>query len=115
MAWLASRQANTEKQVVPGWTGFNIKTHDSLCISQDIIGYLPTINSPATDMCTVYEILNQSDIIRKELKLNSIVIVMDQALFAKAAEIVWKQRKRYEKIILRMGAFHKICNFFLKI
>ncbi len=47
--------------------------------------------------------------IREKLCLSSIVVVMDQALYAKAAEIVWKE-KRFLHIILRMGVFHTICN-----
>ena len=32
-----------------------------------------------------------------------------QALYAKAAEIVWKHEK-FKNIIIRMGVFHTICN-----
>ena len=35
---------------------------------------------------------------------------MDQALFAKAAEIAWKQKELFPNILLRMGTFHTICN-----
>ena len=35
----------------------------------------------------MFEILKQSEEIRKKLDLSSIVVVMDQALYAKAAEI----------------------------
>lgn len=34
---------------------------------------------------------------------------MDQALYAKAAEIIWKE-DRFSNILLRMGTFHAICN-----
>ena len=36
---------------------------------------------------------------------------MDQALYVKASEIIWKHNGAYCNIILRMGAFHTICNF----
>ena len=35
---------------------------------------------------------------------------MDQALFAKATEVAWKEHDRYGSIILRLGTFHTICN-----
>ena len=54
---------------------------------KDIVGYLPTINAPATEMKTVNEILSKSDEIRKVLNLKETVVVMDHALYAKAAEI----------------------------
>ena len=81
-------------------------------ISEDVVGYLPTINAPATEMNTVFEILNRSELIRKELLVETIVVVMDQALYAKAAEIIWKQGEQYSNIVLRMGTFHTICNAF---
>ena len=34
---------------------------------------------------------------------------MDQALYAKAAEIIWKE-DRFKNIVLRMGTIHIICN-----
>jgi len=47
--------------------------------------------------------------IRKHLQLPSIVCVFDQALYAKAAEIVWSRRTDFPGIILSMGVFHTIC------
>ena len=35
---------------------------------------------------------------------------MDQALYAKATEIVWKQKEQFSNIVLRMGTFYTICN-----
>lgn len=96
---------------VPSWTGFNILTRNEVEIRRDKISYLPTINAPATEMATVFEILNQSQMIRKELQLPSIICVFDQALYAKASEIVWKHTKDFEGIILRMGDFHAVLNF----
>ena len=61
-------------------------------------------------MKTVNEILCKSDEIRKVLNLKEIVVVMDQALYAKAAEIKWQHPNTYSSIILRLGTFHTICN-----
>lgn len=87
----------------------NISTGDQEPISQDIVRYLPTINSPATELNTVFEIL-QSELIRKKLHLDTIVVVMDQALCAIAAEITWRHREWFSNILLSMGTFHTICN-----
>ena len=40
-------------------------------VSKDNIGYLPTIDTPATNMSTVFEVLSQSLKIKGSLKLNS--------------------------------------------
>ncbi len=81
-----------------------------MSISEDIVGYLPTINAPAPELTTVFEILKQSELIRKELFLETIVVVMDQALYAKAVEIAWKHKDRFSHLLFRMGAFHTIMN-----
>uniref|UniRef100_A0A0E9RSF2 Uncharacterized protein n=1 Tax=Anguilla anguilla TaxID=7936 RepID=A0A0E9RSF2_ANGAN len=38
---------------VCSWTGFNILTHSDTSVQEDNIGYLPTINAPATQLSTV--------------------------------------------------------------
>ena len=62
--WMLSRQRETENQDIPNWTGFNIKTRDKVSVSRDVVQYLLTINAPATELSTVFEILIQSEEIR---------------------------------------------------
>ena len=76
---------------------------------QNTLGYLPTINAPATDLSTVYEILTQTHQIKGTLQLPHIVVVFDQALYAKVTDILWKQKDKFIKIIPMMGTFHSIC------
>ena len=108
--WLLSRNTNCVNQKIPGWTGFNIQARNGEEITKDIVGYLPTVNAPAAEVKTLNEILSKSDEIRKVLNLKEIVVVMDQALYAKAAEIKWQHPNTYSSIILRLGTFHKICS-----
>lgn len=110
LIWSAVRLAHTSEQSVSSWTGFNIMTRDNVAVQKDIVGYLPTINAPATQLSTVYEILNQVLKIKNALHLEEIVCVFDQALYAKAAEITWKHLDMYKQIVLRMGVFHTLCN-----
>ena len=65
--WILVRLANSEDQKVPSWTGFNIQTRDQVQVTPDVVQYLPTISAPATELSTVFEILNQSEEIRKKL------------------------------------------------
>jgi hypothetical protein len=97
----------TVTQKIPIWTGFNITIRASTRIARDIVGYMPTIIAPATEMSTVSEILQQSENIRHMLYLQDIVVVIDQALYAKATEIIWKHADQYANIIFRLGT---ICN-----
>ena len=50
-------------------------------ISADIVGYLPAVNARATqlsELTAVFEILNESELIRNELLLETVAVVMDQ-------------------------------------
>lgn len=107
--WLLLRECD-ENNKINSWTGFNIRNRSNIEIKKDTIGYLPTINSPATDMATVQEILKETMNMKIQLGLNNIVVVFDQALFAKVAEVVWKTQIKFEGIVLMMGNFHTICN-----
>ena len=98
------------KQKVSEWTGFNISVRNEVEVRQDSVGYLPTINAPATNMSTVHKVLVRSVKIKDALQLKSIVVVLDQALYAKATEIVWKYPDMFKGLVLRMGAFHTVCN-----
>ena len=95
--------SNVHCQRVSRWTGFNFKLRSGIAI-EDNIAYLPTVNAPATDLGTVYEVLLRSLKIIQALDLNAIVCVFD-----KACEVVWKNPDNFHPIVLRMGVFHTIC------
>ena len=100
--WHMTRQINTTEQKVCRWTGFNIMTRDEITVNQDTVGYLPTINAPATAMSTVNEVLTQALKIKESLGLEDIVCVFDQALYTKAADITWKHPDKFRPIVLRI-------------
>ena len=110
-AYCVTRQINVMDQNVLEWTRFNILTRNQTNVNQDTIGYLPTINAPATALSTVNKILTQALKIKESLDLKEIVRVFDQARYAKAADIAWKHRGKLQSVVLRMGVFHTICNF----
>lgn len=89
-----------------GWTGFNIQGLHHKCIVKSNVGYLPTINVPATSMATINEVLNQSLRIMHSFKLTSITCVFDQAIDCKALEIKLKNSDLYKPIVLCLGTFH---------
>ena len=53
LLWLIARLFNGDNQRIPSWTGFNIKFHSHEPVTQDVVGYLPTINAPVTQLSTV--------------------------------------------------------------
>lgn len=106
--WVMARQQYIKTSVY-SWTGFNVLSNQGKPVVKDTISYLPTIHAPATQMSTVYHILEQVKQIRAHLHIPEIVCVFDQALYAKASEVVWNRPEEYENVILRMGTFHTIC------
>lgn len=91
---------------LPGWTGCNqLLSKDSHPLSN--IGYLPVVDASPTDKATVHAILLKSLHIAQSLKLPSVVLVMDQAIYAKAQEIRWQGIPEFrEKLVIRLGEFH---------
>ena len=77
-------------------------------VLKDNIGYLPTIDAPATSMNTVFEILSKADATRMSLNLKSVVVVFDQAIYANAVEIMWKNTTLFSNLVPRLGVFHTI-------
>lgn len=77
LLWVLLRFHASEKQTVPSWTGFNILVRNDQEVAKDNVGYLPTINAPATNMSTVYQVLMKSLQIKETLNLQSIVVVFD--------------------------------------
>lgn len=110
LIWSLTRLSDTNNQSVSSWTGFNVKTSGNKGVQKDTVSYLPTINAPATQLSTVHQVLLMVLKIKAELDLEEIVCVFDQALYAKAMEIKWKNNEMFEKVVIRMGAFHTLCN-----
>ena len=44
----------------------------------------------------------------KFLKLSSVVCVFDQAIYSKGIKIKWKEKERFENVVLIIGMFHTI-------
>lgn len=108
--WTLSRQYNPKNQGVSSWTGFNIMIRNNVAVQADTVAYLPCINKPATEMSTAHEILRQCVQIKSQLELENIILVLDQAIFAKAVEIAWCHQETFSDVFILMGGFHTICN-----
>ena len=108
LLWILCRYLQSSNQFVSSWTGFNILVRRDINILKDSVGYLPTIDSPATAMNIVHEILCKALETKNALGLDSVVVVFDQAIYAKAVEIMWKHDTTFKSILPRLGTFHTI-------
>ena len=82
-------------QLVPGWTAFNMMLRKNQAPRESIVAYTPTINSSPTELSTVYEILDRSITMGNATGQEDIIVVFDQAIYAKAVEIVWQSRAHF--------------------
>ncbi|KAJ8020639.1 hypothetical protein HOLleu_40285 [Holothuria leucospilota] len=73
---------------IPGWTGFN--TVLSSVPQMSVVAYLPVIDSNPTQMGTVQMILKSSISYADRLDQEVVVVVFDQAIYAKAQQIRWQ-------------------------
>ena len=104
LARLPSADINTP---IPSWTGFNTLLVDSIP-KMSIIRYLPVIDATPTKMETVKTILTRSLEYADKLKLDVVVLVFDQAIYAKAQKIRWEDNdeKWRKRLVVRLGGFH---------
>ena len=78
---------------------------------KSVVGYCQLIDASPTDLSTVYTLLKKSVEMAAQLGIHDTVVVVDQAIYAKALEVVWKQKEEFRSVVLRMGSFHIICTF----
>ena len=78
---------------------------------QSVIGYLPVINASPTELSTVQTVLKQCIAKADALQQASAIVMFDQAIYAKSKEIVRRNPPEYQRVVVRMGAFHTACVF----
>ena len=85
--------------------GFN-----SLCLEKSppmsVVGYHPVIPAPPTQLDVVYTLLKKSVQMVQKLGQEDAVVVVDQAVYAKALEVLWQRPLELKPVVLRLGAFH---------
>lgn len=121
-AWFLSRlplgedgrltdETTVNPQSVPGWTGYNMVARRDEVPEKSVVGYCQLIDASPTELSTVYTLLKKSVSMANRLGLGDTLVVLDQAIYAKALEVIWKQQQEFESVVLMMGAFHVACVF----
>ena len=104
------KRASEDGEYLPGWTGFNTNIYKEVRPTATI-GYLPVIDAPVTDMSTVNALLKHSVSICNHLNLPEIVLVFDEAIYAKAQMIRWANEEFKKRLVIRLGDFHTVMSF----
>ena len=100
LIWVLSRKCSINHNI-PSWTGFNILIRNGIPVLKSSIGYLDSIDLPATEITTVYEIMSKCLKIKEKLNLPVLIC-------AKAAEIKWKNPEKFQNCIIMLGIFHML-------
>ena len=122
-AWILARMCpdklfeitiDNPDQVVPSWTAFNISVATkNPAISE--VGYCPMIPAQASDMSTIYTVLDTVDKLMYKLDQRHAVLTFDEALYSKAKEVQWRMPDKFKNLVLRLGGFHTIMVFLAAI
>ena len=94
-----------------GWSAFNALTNQLPIPNPHTIGYCQVLDASPTELATVYTLLRRSIAMADQLRQQDVVVVVDQAIYAKAKDVVWSRPQEFKRIVLCMGAFHICCNF----
>ena len=74
------------------------------------VGYLPPIRAPPTEMRVIYDAINRSLDIMDELGNKFIFMEVDQAIYHKVLDAMFRMEKEgtaiFDKVTPRMGGFH---------
>jgi len=46
--------------------------------------------------------------IADQLGQHDVIIVFDQAIYAKALEVLWQNKDQFQRLVIRIGSFHTI-------
>lgn len=120
--WMLSRQpvedtlfdySDDRQQVIPSWTAFNMMLQEPH--RESTVGYCPVIEASPTELPTVFNVLKQSLQMADQLGQRDVIVVFDQAIYAKALEIQWQNQDEFQRMVIRLGAFHTICAFIAAI
>ena len=79
-------------------------------VVESAISCLDTIDSRATDLCFLYEVLSRGSEIKDQMELNAVVCVFDQAFYVKAMEVYWKRKQLFRWPSHNDGRFSFVVN-----
>ena len=110
LAWLLSRRSPSAYQI-PSWTGYHMQLRSRLSVARNFIGYLDCLDAPATEMATIYHLMERALRTQEQLEIDKLVWVYHQAVYAKAVDSQLKEPEKFSILFLMMGTFQKLLMF----
>ena len=98
-----------EAQSIPSWTGYNAIFCESSIPRRSVVGYCPTIDASSIEFSTMYTLLVRSIKMADQIGQHDVPVVFDQAIYAKAVEVICQRSDELTRVVKRMGACHIAC------
>lgn len=111
LAYVFVKSTYADGCAIPSWTGFHTLLQGENTLQKSALYYLPVIEASPTEMSTVNTILKRSVQIADQPELKHIVLVFDQAIYAKAQQIRWRNDDFTQRLVIRLGEFHTCMSF----
>ena len=110
--WLTCRALFNISSCIPDWSGWVSQT-TSYCqhVQPSNIGYMAPIQSPITDVSVVYQCLQTSMKVSSTLGQKFTFVTFDLAAAKLAMNVVWNEPKKFESVVIHLGAFHTLCSY----
>ena len=110
LALLLSRRSPSAYQI-PSWTGYHMQLRSRLSVARNFIDYLDCLDAPATEMVTIYHLMEKALRIQEQLEIDKLVWAYDQAIYTKAVDVQLKEPEEFSISFLMMGTFQKLLMF----
>ena len=105
---LSSQSATSDNdQCLPGWTAFNVLANTKPECVKSVVGYMPVIQASPTELVTAKHFLDRTKFALTNMSQKHSVVVLDEPIYAKAQEILWKpdNKDEYSGIVSPNGSF----------
>lgn len=109
-SYLAIKSENAENQLAPNWNSFH-RNHGQQIVPKSVIHYMPVVEASPTELSTVKHVLDRSIDMADTLQIETILLVFDQAIYAKAQKIRWNNPDVQKRTEVRLGEFHTCMSF----
>ena len=110
-AWFVSHLLQSDnpslgqaEQLTPGLAGTNALIKGDYIVRPSVTGYLPVVPNLPTERLIFLLILCSLTIANK-LGQQPVPIMLDQAIYSKAREILWKHCDQFSRFVLLLGSF----------
>ena len=113
LGWVLLRDntAHPSELKVPAWSSFDQILESEQNLSQANVGYLPLITVFPTQMNVNYKFIDRTLSIKKELGLSYIFLEVDQVIYVKTLDVMFKLKKENSCV----SGFHIIICLFRTI